>query len=86
MRIPHSQLQADTLRALVEEFISREGTDYGMHEFSLKDKVEQVLHQIEREQVYIIYSELHESCTLISREEFERRCREGDEPQVNQKS
>lgn len=76
MRIPHDQLQTETLRALIEEFINREGTDYGAREFSLAEKTEQVLHQIEREQVYIIYSELHESCTLINREDFERRCRE----------
>ncbi len=79
MRIPHDQLQPDTLRALVEEFITREGTDYGAREFSLGEKVEQLLRQIERGQVYIIYSELHESCTLISKEAFERRCRDNEE-------
>ena len=72
MIVPHSELQAETLQALVEEFVSREGTDYGGPEFSLQQKVEQVLRQLAQGQAFIIYSELHESCSIVSKDEFER--------------
>ncbi len=70
MIIQHTELQPETLHALVEEFVSREGTDYGGPEYSLKQKVEQVLTQLEQGQVFIIYSELHESCSIVSKDEL----------------
>ena len=72
MIVPHTELQTETLQALVEEYVSREGTDYGGPEFNLQQKVEQVLHQLEQGQAFIIYSELHESCSIISKDELER--------------
>ncbi|HAS48820.1 MAG TPA: hypothetical protein DCS33_05965, partial [Gammaproteobacteria bacterium] len=48
MNIPYQELEAETLRAIIEEFISREGTDYGAHEYSLEQKVQQVRNQLER--------------------------------------
>jgi uncharacterized protein len=46
--VPLESLRPETLRAVVEEFVSREGTDYGPGEHSLDDKVEQVLRQLRR--------------------------------------
>jgi uncharacterized protein YheU (UPF0270 family) len=40
MEIPHSQLSKEVLDAVIEEFITREGTDYGDRVISLDDKVE----------------------------------------------
>jgi uncharacterized protein len=37
--IPVSQLQEETLNNILEEFITREGTDYGDYEISLQQKV-----------------------------------------------
>lgn len=71
MIIPHQELPPDTLRAVIEEFITREGTDYGEQEFNLEQKVQQVMSQLDRADIYILYSELHESCTLISRSELQ---------------
>ncbi|RBW45581.1 YheU family protein [Psychromonas sp. B3M02] len=68
MRIPHQQLDETTLNNLIEQYILREGTDYGEVEFSLAEKTKQVLKQVENEDIYIMYSELNESVTLISKE------------------
>ncbi len=68
MIIPHSEIAATTLHALIEEFVTRDGTDYGEHEVSTAQKVQQVMAQLERQEIFIIYSELHETCTLISKE------------------
>ncbi len=66
MRIPMSALQPSTLRALVEEFITREGTDYGDEVFSLEQKVEAVMNQLRRGTAAIEYDDESESCTLIA--------------------
>ncbi len=66
MIIPHQQLAADTLRALVEEFITREGTDYGDVEFALVNKVAQVMAQLEAGQVVIVFDPAQESVSLLT--------------------
>ena len=35
--MPHGELPPDTLRAVIESFVLREGTDYGSREFTVKD-------------------------------------------------
>lgn len=35
--IPHTDLSAELLRAVIESLVLREGTDYGEHEVSLDD-------------------------------------------------
>ena len=41
-----SDLSPDALRGLVEEFVSREGTDYGHVDRSLESKVRDVMRQL----------------------------------------
>ncbi len=64
MNIPYQELDAETLRAIIEEFISREGTDYGAHEYSLEQKVQQVRNQLERGDVVLNFDPETESCDL----------------------
>ena len=53
IEIPTSELAPETLRAVIESFIMREGTDYGEAEFSLANKVDQVRRQLDRGEVQI---------------------------------
>lgn len=68
MIIPHEQLSDDALRGLMEEFITREGTDYGW-ETSLERKVEQVKAQIQRGDVAIVFDPATESVSLLTRQQ-----------------
>ena len=42
VQVPVSQVPADSLRALLEEFASRDGTDYGEQETPLAERVSQL--------------------------------------------
>lgn len=75
MIIPHTELNPDTLRALVEEFITRAGTDYGETEIPLDRKVDQVIAQLECGEAFIVYSELHETCTIMSKHDLAQQRR-----------
>ena len=70
MIIPFEELKEDTLLALVESFILREGTDYGDDEVSLEQKSSQIIEQIKTGKILIVYSELHESCDLMPASQF----------------
>jgi len=58
-------LEPDTLRAVVESFVLREGTDYGAHETSLDAKVAQVLLQLRRGQAQITFDPATESVNVV---------------------
>tara|TARA_B110000444_G_C18736838_1_gene546033 strand:- start:691 stop:903 length:213 start_codon:yes stop_codon:yes gene_type:complete len=64
MDIPFKELEAGTLTAIIEEFISREGTDYGIHELSLEQKVQQVMKQLQRGEIVVTFDPESESCDL----------------------
>lgn len=65
MEIPHTSLSKESLRGVIEDFILREGTDYGSLEYSLDEKVLQVMKQIESGKVKILFDPDDETCTLV---------------------
>lgn len=67
MQIPWQQLSPDTLRGLIEEFVTRDGTDYGEEEVSLERRVEQVMAQLRRGEAQILFSENTGTCTIVPR-------------------
>lgn len=68
MEIPFQDLQTDTLRALIEEFVNREGTDYGSQVYDLETKVMQVIRQLEQGKAYIAYDAESNSCNVVRRD------------------
>ncbi|KOY62206.1 YheU family protein [Photorhabdus heterorhabditis] len=71
MIIPWQQLEPETLLNLIESFVLREGTDYGEHEKSLEQKVTDIRRQLERGDVMLVWSELHESINIMPKEMFD---------------
>jgi len=70
MDIPYTALAPDTLRNLVEEFVTREGTDYGSRIYSLQDKVAQVLVQLKEGSAVIVYDSDSDSCHIEARSRY----------------
>lgn len=65
MRIPHDALEAATLAAVIEEFVSREGTEYGSEEVPLATKVAQVRRQLERGEAWLVFDPDSGSCNIV---------------------
>jgi uncharacterized protein YheU (UPF0270 family) len=57
-------LSPDALRGVIEAFVTREGTDYGVQEVSLATKVMQVQQQLDAGTAMLVYDEETESCTI----------------------
>jgi len=66
MIIPHQMLSPEALRGVIEAFVTREGTDYGVHDVPLATKVGQVRHQLDTGTAVIVYDEDTESWTIQS--------------------
>ena len=63
-------LSPETLDNLIESFVLREGTDYGEHERSLEQKVNDVKRQLKSGDVVLVWSELHETVNIMPRNAF----------------
>lgn len=64
--IPHQRLESKLLRAVIVEFVTREGTDYGDRVFSLDEKVAAVHRQLEGGSARIVYDVESESCSIVA--------------------
>jgi len=64
IEIPHGELSPETLRRVAEEFVTRDGTDYGAIEKTLEEKVERLLTLL-REGRAKLYFEAHSQTVHI---------------------
>lgn len=74
--VPPEQLSADALQGVIEEFITREGTDYGEVELSLAEKVEMIRAQLRKGLIVVAFDTLTEICTIMTREDVARAAQE----------
>lgn len=68
--IAPENLSQSALGGLIEDFVTRDGTDYGRHEVSMPQKVERVRQQLGRGEVVIVFDEDSESVSLMTREQL----------------
>ena len=62
--VPYQTLSEETLQGIIKDFVLREGTDYGIQEYTLEEKMIHVTRQLERKEVSILYDTVEESCNL----------------------
>ena len=55
IKIPFEELSSEALQGLLEEYVSREGTDYGHTSYSLAQKVAAVKRQLETGKAVIVF-------------------------------
>jgi len=66
VELDSDQLSPGALRGLVEEYVTREGTDYGHSDWSLEEKVTQVFRQLERGEARIVFDLELESASIVA--------------------
>lgn len=67
MEIPWQRLPQETLTAILEEYVTREGTEYGLQDYSLAEKVAQIRLQLARGEAIIDFDPDTETCHLMPR-------------------
>lgn len=66
MLIPFEQIEADTLTRLIEDFVTRDGTDNG-DETPLHTRIERVRRALEKKQAVILFDVESQQCQLCLR-------------------
>ncbi|XOV89368.1 MAG: YheU family protein [Pseudomonadota bacterium] len=64
--MPWESLSQDALRGVIEEFVTREGTEYGAQEVPLPEKIADVLAQLRSGQAAIVYDPALESVSIVT--------------------
>ena len=67
MIIPYEKLSREALDGLIEEFVTREGTDSGYTKKSLEENMEMVKRQLEKGDAFIVYDEVTQTANIVSK-------------------
>jgi len=67
VEVPHAQLAPEVLRRLIEEFVTRDGTDYGAIERTLDEKVAGVQRQLAAGEAAIVVDAQSETIDIVVR-------------------
>ncbi|MGH8210805.1 MAG: YheU family protein [Steroidobacteraceae bacterium] len=63
--VPYTELSEEALRGVLESFVLREGTEYGDRDFSLDQKVAQVIKQLRRGEARIVFDPDSETIDIV---------------------
>lgn len=70
VQIPIDALSDEALDGLIEEFVTRDGTDYGADERSLDDKKDAIRRQLDRAEIVIVFDPETETSNIISKDDL----------------
>ena len=68
--VPPKRLSPEALNGIIEEFVTRSGTDYGHKEASLTQKCTALKKQIKSGRAVIICDPVSQTCNIIPAEEM----------------
>ena len=63
--VPYADLAPELLHAVIESYVLREGTDYGEKEYSLEEKVSQVINRLKRGEAQIVFDPESETVSIV---------------------
>lgn len=66
IEVPYEQISPDTLCKMIQEFVTRDGADWGDAGCCLEDKVQQVLRQLENNQVKVVFDLRSQTANIVS--------------------
>lgn len=72
LEIPWQSLSPEALQGILEAFVLREGTDYGQQEVCHEKKTQQLLQQLQKGEIKVVFDATSESVTLMTKKDFSR--------------
>lgn len=67
--VPWDRVSPAALQSILEEYVTREGTEYGPTDVSLEAKVSQVRRQLEKGEVVVLFDLVSETVNLATARE-----------------
>lgn len=70
--VPLDRINPETLRKMVEEFVTREWSDLADSDCTFEDKIEQVIQQLKDNRIKVVFDLTSETCNIVP---CEGKCR-----------
>ncbi len=66
IEIPYERLDPETLRSMIQEFVTRDGADWGDPGGALEDKVAMVVRQLQNGKVKIVFDLKSQTANIVA--------------------
>jgi uncharacterized protein YheU (UPF0270 family) len=67
IEVPYERINPDTLRKMIQEFVTRDGADWGEAGCTLEDKVEEVLQQLKSRKAKVVFDLASQTANIVVR-------------------
>jgi len=68
--IPYDSLAPDTLETILDDIVSRDGTDYGVYELSVAQKRQQALQSLKKGEAVLLFDTESETIKMVRKEDM----------------
>jgi len=65
IEVPYERLDPETLRNVIQEFVTRDGADWGEVGGALEDKVAQVMQQLRNRKVKVVFELKSQTANIV---------------------
>jgi uncharacterized protein YheU (UPF0270 family) len=65
VEVPFDRIKPETLRKMVEEFVTREWSDLADSDCTFEDKIEQILQQFKDKKIKVVFDLMSETCNIV---------------------
>ena len=79
IEIPFERISPDTLRNMLQEFVTREWADLGDSGYTLDDKIAQVLRQLQEHSAKVVYDATTETWNIVAAQQLPASGNSADE-------
>mgnify|MGYP001054887451 FL=1 len=67
VEVPYQDINPETLRNMIEEFVSRDGSDWGDAGGSMEAKIEQVLRQLREGKIFVAFDLTSQTANIVTK-------------------
>ena len=65
VEVPYERLDAETLQNVIQEFVTRDGADWGEVGGTLDDKIDQVMQQLRNRKVKVVFEMKSQTVNIV---------------------
>jgi len=67
VEVPYEQINPDTLRTMIQEFVTRDWSDFGDDSYTMEGKIAQVLQQLRDKKVKVVFDLKSQTANIVVR-------------------
>lgn len=65
--VPLDRIKPDTLRRMIEEFVTREWSELADADFTVEEKIDHVMQQFKDNKIKVVFDLTSETCNIVPR-------------------